>query len=110
LPDETLRERAADVRQVGRRVLERLTRAGAEPFTDRFALVAHELGPADLLEHLGAGLVAAVTVRGGANSHAAIVARSIGLPLITGVDPEVLELPDGTALLVDADGGLVMAD
>jgi phosphoenolpyruvate-protein kinase (PTS system EI component) len=113
LPDETLRERAADVRQVGRRVIGRLARTGdvgAHPSGGRFVLVADEIGPADLLEHVGQGLVAAVTVRGGANSHAAIVARSIGLPLVMGVDPRVLDLPDNTALLVDADAGLVVPD
>jgi multiphosphoryl transfer protein len=111
LPDETLRERAADVRQVARRVVEWIARAGAAgPPADRFVLVAGELGPADLLEHIGQGLVAAVAVRGGANSHAAIVARSAGLPLVAGVDQAVLNLPDGTALLVDADAGLVAAD
>jgi phosphoenolpyruvate-protein kinase (PTS system EI component) len=114
LPDDTLRERAADVRQVGRRVIERLARTGAgvsvNPSTRRFVLVANELGPADLLEHLGQGLVAAVAVRGGANSHAAIVARSVGLPLVIGVAPEILDLPDTTSLLVDADAGLVVAD
>jgi phosphoenolpyruvate-protein kinase (PTS system EI component) len=122
LPDETLRERAADVRQVGRRVLERIARTGGgsgadvgadvgtAPDTRRFVLVADQIGPADLLEHLGQGLVGAVTVRGGANSHAAIVARSVGLPLVTGVDPQVLDLPDHTALLVDADAGLIVAD
>ncbi|MDT4989098.1 MAG: multiphosphoryl transfer protein, partial [Micromonosporaceae bacterium] len=70
LPDETLRERAADVRQVGRRVLERLAPAGTgvsgRPSGRPFVLVAGELGPADLLEHIGDGLVAAVAVRGGA--------------------------------------------
>jgi phosphoenolpyruvate-protein kinase (PTS system EI component) len=114
LPDETLRERAADVRQVGRRVLEQIARPGsgisANPSTRRFVLVAAELGPADLLEHLGQGLVAAVGVRGGANSHAAIVARSVGIPLVTGVHPQVLDLADNTPLLVDADAGLVVAD
>src|SRR6266566_3425382 len=114
LPDETLRERAADVRQVGRRVIERLARTGGgvsvNPSTRRFVLIADELGPADLLEHLGQGLVAAVAVRGGANSHAAIVARSVGLPLVIGVAPEILDLPDDTSLLVDADAGLVVAD
>ena len=113
LPDETLRERAADVRQVGRRVIERLARTGAgvsvNPST-RFVLVANELGPADLLEHLGQGLVGAVAVRGGANSHAAIVARSVGLPLVIGVAREILDLPDTTSLLIDADAGLVVAD
>jgi phosphoenolpyruvate-protein kinase (PTS system EI component) len=111
LPDETLRERAADVRQVGRRVVEWLGRThGGPPPAGRFVLVAAELGPADLLEHLGQGLVAAVAVCGGANSHAAIVARSVGLPLVIGVDPDVLSLPDNTSLLVDADAGVVMSD
>ena len=81
--------------------------AGAE---DAFVLVAEELGPADLLEHLGQGLVGAVTVHGGANAHAAIVARSVGLPLVAGVAPEVLDLPESTMVLVDADAGLVVAD
>jgi len=124
LPDETLRERAADVRQVGRRVLDRLARPGPEGGDGRgrrepagaaaegagFVLLAEELGPADLLEHLGQGLVAAVTVRGGANSHAAIVARSAGLPLVAGVAPDLLDVPDDTPVLVDADAGLVVAD
>lgn len=111
LPDELLRERAADVRQIGRRVVERLALPGeaARPGT-AFVLVAEELGPADLLEHLGAGLAGAVAVRGGASSHAAIVARSVGLPLVLGVNADVLGLPDGTALLVDADAGEVVAD
>ncbi len=111
LPDETLRERAADVRQVGRRVIDRLARGHhANPPARPFVLVAADLGPADLLEHLGQGLVGAVTVRGGANSHAAIVARSVGLPLVTGVDPQILDLSDHTPLLVDADTGVVVAD
>jgi multiphosphoryl transfer protein len=114
LPDEILRERAADVRQVGRRVVERLARSGAgistNPPTRRFVLVADELGPADLLEHVGQGLVGAVAVRGGANSHAAIVARSVGVPLVMGVDPKILDLTDHTPLLVDATVGLVVTD
>ncbi|GIF45705.1 phosphotransferase system enzyme I (PtsI) [Asanoa ferruginea] len=110
LPDDALRERAADVRQVGRRVLERLAGGRGGPAGDRFVLVAGELGPADLIEHLGEGLVGAVAVRGGANSHAAIVARSVGLPLVMGVDAEVLDLPDATDLLVDADAGAVVAE
>ncbi|MDG4820537.1 PEP-utilizing enzyme [Asanoa sp. WMMD1127] len=112
LPDDALRQRAADVRQVGRRVLERLAYPGGGRGApdDRFVLVAGDLGPADLIEHLGAGLVGAVAVRGGANSHAAIVARSVGIPLVMGIDAEVLDLPDATDLLVDADAGAVVAE
>jgi multiphosphoryl transfer protein len=114
LPDPVLRERGADVRQVGRRVAERLARAGLDEGrpAGTFVLVAAEVGPADLLDWLGQGLAAVVAVRGGANSHAAIIARSTGLPLVTGVDPGVLDLPDGTPLLVEAiaERGLVVAD
>jgi len=110
LPDPTLSERSADVRQVGRRVIERLVAGGStSPTMRRFVLVASEIGPVDLLENVGNGLAAAVTVRGGPNSHAAIVARSVGLPLVSGVDPAVLDLPDNTTLLVDADAGVVVA-
>ncbi|MGH8895425.1 MAG: putative PEP-binding protein [Egibacteraceae bacterium] len=111
--DATLRERAADVRQVGRRVVDRLAHgaggAPAAPPSHSFVLVAAEIGPADLLEHVGQGLAAAVAVRGGASSHAAIIARSVGLPMVTGVDSALLELPDHTRLLIDAGQGLVVA-
>lgn len=111
LPDETLRERAADIRQLGRRVIDRLTYTGTTgPPAPNFVLVAEEIGPADLLEHAGNGLAAAVAVRGGASSHAAILARSIGLPLVVGVDPEILDLPENTPLLVDAGAGVVVPD
>lgn len=114
LPNSELRERAADIRQVGRRVVEQIAHRDGDgigpPSMRSFVLIADELGPADLLEYLGGGLAAAVAVRGGANSHAAIVARSVGLPLVLGVDAGILELADQTSLLVDADAGVVVAD
>jgi phosphoenolpyruvate-protein kinase (PTS system EI component) len=114
LPDATLRERAADIRQVGRRVLDQLAHAAAgtpaKPRMRAFILVAEELGPADLLEHFGQGLAGAVAVCGGANSHAAIIARSVGIPLVTGIDATLLDLPDNTPLLVDASRSVVVVN
>ncbi|MFF4506221.1 phosphoenolpyruvate--protein phosphotransferase [Streptomyces sp. NPDC001401] len=102
LDDPTLAERAADVRQVGRRVLAHL-HGGTGPATDQpLVLVAHEIGAADLLEP-GLTVTAAISVTGGPNSHAAIVARSLGIPFLLGVDPQLLELPDGQEILLDAD-------
>ncbi|MEV0180252.1 PEP-utilizing enzyme, partial [Streptomyces sp. NPDC050625] len=80
LDDLTLAERAADVRQVGCRAI----------------------GAADLLEP-GLTVTAAISVTGGPNSHAAIVARSLGIPFLLAVDPQLLELPDGQEILLDAD-------
>ncbi len=56
-----------------------------------FILVRHEVTPSDLIELAEAGLVGAVSVAGGASSHAAIVARGLGVPMITGAGPDVLE-------------------
>lgn len=101
LADPTLADRAADVRQVGRRVLAVLAGAVSAPADGTpLVLAAHELGAADLLEP-GRTVVAAVAVAGGPNSHAAIVARSLGIPLLLGVGPGVLDLPDGTEVVLD---------
>ncbi|GHH81284.1 hypothetical protein GCM10018781_63590 [Kitasatospora indigofera] len=101
LADPTLAERAADLRQVGRRALAWLGGAGLARPAGPLVLVAHEIGAADLLEP-GSEVVAAGSVTGGPNSHAAIVARSLGIPLLLGLDPAVLDLPDGAETLVDA--------
>ncbi|MET7615629.1 putative PEP-binding protein [Streptomyces sp. NPDC005408] len=108
LDDPTLAERAADVRQVGRRVLAHL-HGDTSPAPDQpLALVAHEIGAADLLEP-GRTVTAAISVTGGPNSHAAIVARSLGIPLLLAVDPQLLDLPDGQEILLDADRASAVA-
>lgn len=101
LEDPTLAERAADVRQIGRRVLTHLSGSGSVVPDGPLVLAAHEIGAADLLEH-GDTVVAAASVIGGPNSHASIIARSLGIPLILGIDPAVLNHPDGTEVLIDA--------
>jgi phosphoenolpyruvate-protein kinase (PTS system EI component) len=99
LADPVLADRAADVRQVGRRVLAVLHGAD-DPAPGRpVVLAAHEIGAADLLEP-GRAVTAALSVTGGPNSHAAIIARSLGIPLLLDVDPGLLELPDGVEVLV----------
>lgn len=104
LGDTTLAERAADVRQVGKRVLARLGPSVDEPGPPGpLVLIAEEVGAVDLLEP-ERPVAAALSVAGGPNSHAAIVARSLSIPLLTGIDPALLDLDDGVELLVSADG------
>jgi phosphoenolpyruvate-protein kinase (PTS system EI component) len=75
---------------------------GSEGSGERdFILVRHEVTPSDLIELAEAGLVGAVSVAGGASSHAAIVARGLGVPMITGASPDVLDLAVGQAAVVD---------
>jgi len=111
LPSEDLAARADDVRQVGRAVVAQLTAAAAVPPPDGdFILVGPEADPADLIRLADAGLAAIVSVSGGASSHAAIIARGLGLPMLAGADPAVLDAPAGHLALVDAtgDGRLVV--
>jgi len=106
LPNPEMAERAGDVRQVGHAVLDRLSQAGAPPRpAGDFILVRREVSPADLIELAEAGLVGAVSVAGGASSHAAIIARGLGVPMIAGTDPAVLATPAGQRGLLDADAG-----
>jgi multiphosphoryl transfer protein len=106
LPVPELAERAGDVRQVGQAVLDRLAAAGAPPRPEGdFILVRREVSPADLIELSEDGLAGAVSVAGGGSSHAAIVARGLGLPMITGVDAAVLAAPGGQPAVLDAVAG-----
>ncbi|WP_186762703.1 aldolase/citrate lyase family protein [Lentzea tibetensis] len=100
LDDATLAERATDVRQIGRRALAWLHGDTDTDHEGPLVLFAHEIGAADLLEP-HAPVVAAVSVTGGPNSHAAIVARSLGIPLLLGVDRAALDVADGVEVLVD---------
>jgi phosphoenolpyruvate-protein phosphotransferase len=110
LHDPYLAERAADVRQAGRRAAAILSGEAAPVLAGEgpLILVAEELGPAEMLALETTGVAAGVSVRGGANSHAAIIARSLGLPLVIGADPTLLGIDDGTVVVVDGDRGLVI--
>ncbi len=109
LPNREMAERAGDVRQVAHAVLDRLGQAGAAPRPPGdFILVRREVSPADLIELAEAGLVGAVSVAGGASSHAAIIARGLGVPMIAGTDPAVMATPAGQPALLDADAGVLI--
>lgn len=110
LDNPVLAERAGDIRQVGDAVVGQLTaaprtaagRLAGPSGAQAFILVRREVSAADLIELAEAGLAAAVSVTGGASSHSAIIARGLGIPMITGVDPAVLALTPGDHAVVEA--------
>ncbi|MBV8202419.1 MAG: phosphoenolpyruvate--protein phosphotransferase, partial [Acidobacteria bacterium] len=76
-----------------------------------FILVRREVDPADLIRLADDGdLAGAVSVGGGASSHAAIIARGLGLPMLAGTDPAVLTAPAGHSALLDATAGELALD
>ncbi len=111
LPDPDLAQRAGDVRQVARAVADHLRGTGAPPPPGgTFILVRREVDPADLIRLAEAGLVGAVSVGGGASSHAAIIARGLGLPMLVGADPRVLDASNGHDAILDAGVGELIVD
>ncbi len=88
LPDPYLRERASDIRDVGRQIVAALIGASGSrlaALARPSVVVARELSPADTLSVEHGLLLAIVTEEGGYTSHAAIVARELGIPAVVGV-------------------------
>jgi len=111
LPDPDLAQRASDVRQVAEAVIGRLRGAVTAPPDGPFILVRREVDPADLIRLADdGGLAGAVSVGGGASSHAAIIARGLGLAMLAGADPAVLTAPAGHPAILDATAGRLVVD
>ncbi|HBN9950903.1 TPA: phosphoenolpyruvate--protein phosphotransferase [Pseudomonas aeruginosa] len=106
LHDALLAERAADLRDLGRRVLARLcgVEAPREP-EQPYILVMDEVGPSDVARLDAQRVAGILTARGGATSHSAIIARALGIPALVGAGAAVLGLEPGTALLLDGEHG-----
>lgn len=108
LEDPHLAARAADVRELGRRAIRALSGAGAVESLERPSIViARELGPAELVDlGLEEGLVLGIALaEGSATSHAAIMARSVGVPMVAALGDDVLRAGDGTVVAIDGSGG-----
>jgi len=112
MDDAYLRERAADVRDLGRRLLAFLQqeRQQTRTFPDNCILVSEELSPAMLGEVPPGKLVGLVSVRGSGNSHVAIFARAMGIPTVMGVVDFPYAKVDGIELIVDGYHGEVYSN
>ncbi len=106
LHDALLAERAADLRDIGRRVLAHLCghQTPDEP-DEPYVLVMDEVGPSDVARLDPARVAGILTARGGATAHSAIIARALGIPALVGAGASVLLLAPGTPLLLDSQRG-----
>lgn len=109
LDDEYMKERALDIKDVGNRLLKHLLGAPEVKLpsdTQPYILVAKELSPSQLAHLNPSHVLGIVTMTGGKTSHSAIMARAIGIPLVSGVENR-LEKPieTGEFLVVDGDEG-----
>jgi phosphoenolpyruvate-protein phosphotransferase (PTS system enzyme I) len=113
IPDAYLRERAADIRDVGRRVLGVLI-AGHEgeslEIPEGSIVVADELLPSVTARLELDRVRAFVTERGGRFSHTSILARSLGTPAVAGVAGASSDIKTGDRMIVDGVSGVVFVD
>ncbi|MBK9131683.1 MAG: phosphoenolpyruvate--protein phosphotransferase [Gammaproteobacteria bacterium] len=107
MEDPYLRERAEDVRDVGRRILARLENMPQDQrqYPERAVLVGEEITASMLAEVPLDRLAGVVTVRGSGSSHVAILARSLGIPAVVGLSDLPVGRIDGRELIVDGDSG-----
>ena len=99
--------RAVDLKDVGRRVLGILT---GQPVEDpeippETILVAEDLTPSDTARLDRTRVLGFCTVGGGATSHVAIIARSLDIPAVAGIEPRALELENGGPAILDGSTG-----
>ncbi|MES2832002.1 MAG: phosphoenolpyruvate--protein phosphotransferase [Pseudomonadota bacterium] len=119
--DTYLRERKADIQQVGERVLKILTGTASilprppsttddANTTANLIVVAHDISPADMLQFRDRAFSGFVTDLGGQNSHTAIVARSLDIPAAVGMFNASALIAQDDWVIIDGDAGVVIVD
>lgn len=111
LEDEYMRERAADVKDVGDRILRNLTGNTDSclcHLPDNAVVVAHDLTPSDTAQLDRKKVVAFLTDIGGRTSHSAIMARTLEIPAVVGLGDITSSVKDGDSVIVDGVEGIVI--
>ncbi|PWC31780.1 phosphoenolpyruvate--protein phosphotransferase [Azospirillum sp. TSO22-1] len=112
LTDALLAGRAADLRDVGRRVLRLLadaTESVAALPDHPVILLAEDLEPSDTAKLDPAMVLGLCTAGGGATSHTAIIARSLDIPAVVAAGPSLLDLENGREVIINGDDGVLVA-
>ena len=111
MSDSYLRERANDIVHVSDRVLRNLV--GAKPLDlgnidKRVILVAHDLSPAETSQIQLERIKGFITNRGGRSSHTCIIARTLGIPAVPGLDHATRIINNDDIIIVDGTTGIVI--
>ena len=113
MENAAMRERAADLRDIGRQLVGALVASGRQKYTADgldYLFAADEFLPSDAGILDRAHIRGIVTAHGGKYSHGAILARSLGIPAIVGVDKVMQQTSNGALAILDGDAGVVLLD
>jgi len=112
MDSEFFKVRGDDIRDVGVRILRSLlqTEETKPPSDEPVVLVAHSLTPSETARLPKDKVLGFATELGGKTSHASILARSMGLPAVVGVDRLMKKATSGDTIIVDGNAGLIYVD
>jgi phosphotransferase system enzyme I (PtsI) len=113
IDDEYLRERAADIKDVAKRVLHVLLGQAASSLTElveQRIIVAHDISPSEAAGIDRSAALGIVTDAGSRTSHAVIVARSMKIPAVVGLRDLTAKAKNGDWLMVDGYDGIVIVN
>lgn len=111
MKNEFFRERMYDIQDVKRRILRNLMdyeRVGLKNLKRKVIVVAHDLGPTDTATMDKKKVQAFLTEVGGPTSHSVIIARSLGIPAVVGLNDVLGRVQESDYLIVDGSDGLVI--
>jgi phosphotransferase system enzyme I (PtsI) len=110
LQDEYLRERVIDIEDVSRRVMRKFLKkegTNLQEVSEKVIIVAHDLAPSQTASLPKENILGFVTDVGGRTSHTTIIARSLGIPAVVGLESATRNIKTGDKLIVDGSEGLV---
>ena len=112
MDDAYMQARAADIKDVARRILDNLTgaAAGGIDSEEPVLLAADDLAPSETLQLDKSKILGFVTRGGSGNSHTAILARTMGIPAICGAGEALLESYQGRMSYIDGETGQLIID
>ncbi|MFQ5681341.1 MAG: phosphoenolpyruvate-utilizing N-terminal domain-containing protein, partial [Candidatus Omnitrophota bacterium] len=113
MEDEYLRERVADINDVGKRVLRSLCgkkKKGLSELEEKVIVVAHDLSPSDTAAMHRKNVIGFVTDIGGKTSHTAIMAKSFEIPAVVGVEIATARISEGDILVIDGTVGVIVVN
>jgi len=109
MEDPYLRERSADMEDIGRRLVDALNghSRSQEKLKENRIIIARELLPSDLATMDPGKVIGIATEKGNLNAHAAIMARALGIPAVFGVDGLLKQVGVRSEVIVDGTSGCV---
>ncbi len=109
MEDEYMKERAADIKDVGERIVKNILGVSTDSFvfSEKVIIIAKDLTPSDTAQMDKDKVLAFATDMGGRTSHTAIMARSLEIPAVVGLVNVMDQVQDGDLIVIDGNKGMV---